>query len=47
MMSERNIGFKIDSELYKEIKMKVVREETTIKDYILSLIKKDLEAEKK
>ena len=23
MMPERNIGFKIDSELYKEIKMKV------------------------
>ena len=46
-MPERDIGFKIDSGVYKEIKMKVVREETTINDYILSLIKKDLEAEKK
>lgn len=44
-MVEKAINFKIDSELYKQIKIKTVIEDITIKQYILSLIKNDLEKE--
>lgn len=44
---ERAINFKIDSELYKKIKIKTVMEDITIKKYILSLIKKDIEDSEK
>lgn len=40
---EKAINFKIDSELYKKIKIKNVMEDITIKQYILALIKKDIE----
>ncbi len=40
---EKAINFKIDSELYKKIKIKTVMEDITIKQYILGLIKKDIE----
>ena len=40
---EKAINFKIDSELYKKIKIKTVMEDITIKQYILALIKKDIE----
>lgn len=36
---EKAINFKIDSELYKKIKIKTVMEDITIKQYILGLIK--------
>lgn len=39
---EKAINFKIDSELYKKIKIKTVMEDITIKQYILSLIQNDL-----
>lgn len=38
---EKAINFKIDNELYKKIKIKTVM--VTIKQYILALIKKDIE----
>ena len=40
---EKAINFKIDSELYKKIKIKTVMEDITIKQYILALIKKDIQ----
>lgn len=40
---EKAINFKIDRELYKKIKIKTVMEDITIKQYILALIKKDIE----
>ena len=40
---EKAINFKIDSELYKKIKIKTVMEDITIKQYILGLIEKDIE----
>lgn len=40
---EKAINFKIDSELYKKIKIKTVMEDISIKQYILGLIKKDIE----
>ncbi len=39
---EKAINFKIDSELYKKIKIKTVMEDITIKQYILNLIQNDL-----
>jgi hypothetical protein len=43
---DRNIGIKVDEELYRQIKIKLAKEDKKLKDYILGLIKKDLEAEK-
>jgi len=43
VISQKAINIKIDSELYKRIKMKVVINDTTLKDYVMSLILKDLE----
>ncbi len=39
---EKAINFKVDEELYKEIKIKVATEGVTLKKYIIDLIKKDL-----
>ncbi|WP_339008578.1 MULTISPECIES: hypothetical protein [Fusobacterium] len=39
---ERTINFKVDEELYREIKIKIAKEDKTLKGYILELIKKDL-----
>jgi len=44
-IAEKTINFKVDEELYKRIKIKVVEEDMTLKDYIIQLIKKDLEKE--
>lgn len=44
-MVEKAINFKIDSEIYKQIKIKTVIEDITIKQYILNLIKNDLKKE--
>ncbi len=41
-MEEKTINFKIDSELYKEIKIKIAKEGKTIKQYLTDLIKKDM-----
>ena len=43
---EKTINFKVDEELYKQIKIKTVLEGKTLKDYIINLIKKDLEEKK-
>lgn len=45
-MSEKNIGIKVDAELYKKIKVKIAQEDITLKDYILALIQKDLDSDK-
>lgn len=45
-MSEKNIGIKVDAELYKKIKVKIAQEDITLKDYILTLIQKDLASDK-
>jgi len=47
IISQKAINIKVDSELYKRIKMKVVMSDTTLKDYVMSLILKDLENDEK
>ena len=42
-MPDRNIGIRVDEELYRQIKIRIAEEGLTLKDYILELIKKDLE----
>lgn len=42
-MPERNIGFKVDEDFYKQIKIKLANNGKTLKEYIIELIKKDLE----
>ena len=42
---EKAINFKVGEELYKQIKVKVALEGMTLKDYIIKLIKEDLEKE--
>jgi len=44
---ERNIGIKVDEELYKRIKIRIAEEGKTLRAYVLELIAKDLEAKKK
>ena len=41
-MVERAINFKVDEELYKQIKVKIALNSKSLKDYIIELIKKDL-----
>ena len=43
---ERSIHFKVDEQFYKQIKIRVAIEGKTLKDYVIELIKKDLEAKK-
>ncbi|BBM55106.1 hypothetical protein JMUB3936_p1040 (plasmid) [Leptotrichia wadei] len=47
MENKKNISFKVDSELHKNIKLKATNMGIGIKEYILNLIKKDLESEEK
>lgn len=42
-MSEKIINFKIDENIYKEMKKKLIDKDMTIKDYVTDLIKQDLE----
>ena len=42
MEKEKAINFKVDPELYKQVKIKVVTQDTTIKDYVIKLILNDL-----
>ena len=42
-MTEKNISFKIDSELDRELKIKLAKEDKKLKTYMIELIKKDLE----
>ena len=41
-MVEKGINIKIDEDLYKEIKFRALELDKTLKDYILDLIKEDL-----
>ena len=40
---EKAINFKIDAELYKKIKIKIEEEDISLKQYMINLIKNDLE----
>lgn len=39
----KSLTVRISDELHKQLKFKVVAEETTIQDYIVKLIKRDLD----
>ena len=41
-MADKGINIKVDEDLYKEIKFRTLELDKTLKDYILDLIKKDL-----
>ena len=41
-MADKGINIKVNEELYKEIKIRALTLDKTLKDYILDLIKKDL-----
>ena len=41
-MAEKGINIKVDEDLYKEIKFRALKLDKTLKDYILDLIKEDL-----
>lgn len=43
----KNIAFPISDELHMKIKIQATKESKTIKDYIIELIKKDLEQKNK
>ena len=45
-VEERNIGFKVSEDFFKQIKIKIATEGITLKEYIIALIKKDLETKK-
>lgn len=42
----KNIAFPVDDKFHMEIKLRATKESKTIKDYIIELIKKDLEENK-
>jgi predicted DNA binding CopG/RHH family protein len=42
----KTITLRLDDELHKELKIKMAQEGTTIQDYIVNFIKKDLEKSK-
>ena len=44
---EKTINFKVGEELYRRVKIKVAQEGMTLKDYVITLIKQDLEKEVK
>ena len=41
-MAEKGINIKVNEDLYKEIKFRALELDETLKDYILDLIKEDL-----
>ena len=41
-MDKKGINIKVDEDIYKEIKFRALELDKTLKDYILDLIKKDL-----
>ena len=40
---EKTINFKVDEELYRRIKVYIAQEGLTLKEYVIELMKKDLE----
>lgn len=47
VLDMKAINFKVDSELYKQIKIRALELDMTLKDYIISLVRKDLNIESK
>lgn len=43
----KSLTVRVDDELHKQLKYKMIEEETTIQDYVMKLIKKDLEKSEK
>jgi len=43
----KNVAFQIDDEFHIQIKIQATKEGKSIKDYIINLIKKDLDTKKK
>lgn len=43
-MPERTIAFRIDEELHKRVKMRIIEVNKSLKDYVIDLILKDLDA---
>ena len=41
-MADKGINIKVNEDLYKEIKFRALELDKTLKDYILGLIKEDL-----
>ena len=46
-VADKTINFKVDAEIYKRVKIRVAEQDTTLKDYVLSLIMKDLSRDTK
>ena len=44
---EKAINLKVDEDFYKQIKVKIALEGITLKDYVIGLIKADLEKNQK
>lgn len=42
----KTLGFKLEDNLYKKIKLAAVQNDTTVKGYILDLVAEDLKKEK-
>lgn len=46
MIEIKNIAFQVEDEFHTKIKIKATKEGKTIKDYVIGLIRKDLEKNK-
>jgi len=42
-LPEKNIAIRVDEELFKKVKVRLAEQGLTMKDYIINLIKKDLD----
>ena len=42
-MPERTLAIRVDEELYRKVKLRLAEKDITLKDYLVSLIEKDLE----
>lgn len=42
-MPEKNIAIRVDEELFKKVKVRLAEQDLTMKDYIINLIKNDLD----
>lgn len=47
MIEIKNVSFQIDEEFHKQLKIQATKEGKGIKEYIIELVKKDLEEKKK
>lgn len=44
---DRTLTIRVPDELYDKVKIEVIKKKTTLKDYIINLIEKDLSEERK